>query len=115
MSWPKIIGKAIFYSALQAAYGSVLMSSNFSVKNFAKDQETLQNAADALREYLILAFVWTLGTVLVLYSSYSWKGAIAALIANLIFIGWIYYIYVKAFQYAVDKYGLVMPRVLCNS
>jgi small-conductance mechanosensitive channel len=112
MSWTKIIGKSIFYAALQAAYGSVVMSSSFSVKNFAKDQTTLQHAADALREYLVLAGIWTVATVLVLYADYGWKGGISGLIANLIFIFWIYFTYVSAFKYAVKTHNLQMPKVL---
>jgi small-conductance mechanosensitive channel len=111
MSWTKIIGKAIFYAALQAAYGSVVMSSSFSVKNFAKDQVTLQHAADALREYLFLAAIWTLATVLVLSADYGLKGGIAGFIANMIFIVWIYYTYNSAFKYASKTYNLEMPEV----
>ena len=47
---PKLIGKSILFASMQFAIGSVEMSSKFSVKNFSKDQDTLQNAADALDE-----------------------------------------------------------------
>lgn len=112
VDWPKICGKAIFWAALQAALASVLLSSEFSIKNFSKDQETLQNAADALYHYLVLAVIWALGSMLILYSSYSWNGLIAAFLANAIIIGWIYYTYVKAFQHAVAKHGLQYPKIL---
>ena len=39
----KIIGKAIMLSSIQVAFGSVEMSSRFSVLNFSKEQDTLQN------------------------------------------------------------------------
>lgn len=70
---------------IQAAIGSVEMSSRFSVMNFSKDQDTLQNAADALRSYLYVAFMWTLATVLVMYSQYGYYGAFkkAAITNNL--------------------------------
>ncbi len=109
--WPKILGQAIFYSSIQASIGSVEMSSKFSVMNFSKDQETLQNAADALRSYLYIAALWALATVLVLYSQYGMRGAIAGLLANLGYIVWIYVSYIHSFKVAAEKYGLVEPYV----
>lgn len=109
--WPHILGHAIFYSSIQAAIGSVEMSSKFSVINFAKDQETLQNAADALRNYLYIAALWTLATVLVLYSQYGLRGVIAGTLANLGYVGWIYFSYIHAFKMAADKYKLKEPTV----
>jgi hypothetical protein len=46
----EMFGEAILLASMQFAIGSVEMSSKFSVKNFSKDQETLQNAADALSD-----------------------------------------------------------------
>jgi hypothetical protein len=99
-NWPKILGQAIFYSSIQAAIGSVEMSSKFSVMNFSKDQETLQNAADALRNYMYIAFLWALATVLVLYSQYGMNGAIAGFVANCAYVGWIYFSYIRSFSVA---------------
>ena len=112
MSLSKIVGKAIFYAALQSAFGSVLMSSKFTIKNWVKDQETLQNAADALTDYLIIGIIWTIGTVCVMYADYGIRGAVIAFVANFIFIYWIYYIYAMAFQEAMDKHNLVAPTIL---
>jgi fatty acid desaturase len=109
--WPKILGQAIFYSSIQASIGSVEMSSKFSVMNFSKDQETLQNAADALRSYLYIAALWALATVLVLWSQYGLRGAIAGLLANLGYIVWIYTSYIHSFKVAAEKYGLIPPYV----
>lgn len=109
--WPRILGNAIFYSSIQAAIGSVEMSSKFSVINFAKDQETLQNAADALRNYLYIAALWTLATVLVLYSQYGMRGVVAGSLANLGYVGWIYFSYIHAFKMAAEKYDLKEPTV----
>lgn len=111
VNWPKILGQAIFYSSIQAAIGSVEMSSRFSVMNFSKDQETLQNAADALRSYLYVAIMWTLATVLVLFSQYGVEGAIVGIVANVAYVGWIYFSYLGAFKKAADKYGLQQPSV----
>lgn len=109
--WPKILGQSIFYSSIQAAIGSVEMSSKFSVMNFAKDQETLQNAADALRNYTYIAALWTLATILVLYSQYGTKGIVAGTVSNLAYVLWIYFSYIYAFKTAANKYGLKEPYV----
>jgi uncharacterized membrane protein (GlpM family) len=101
-----MIGQALFLASLQASIGSVEMSSKFSVKNFSKDQETLTNAIYALRGYLIVAAVWCIATMLVLYSSHGLTGALWALGANAIFVGWIYLSYMYAFKDAANKHGL---------
>ena len=107
----KIIGKAILFASMQFAIGSVEMSSKFSVKNFSKDQGTLQNAADALRDYIIIALLWTLGNAFVFYSSYGMRGAWIAIAANIFIILWIYLSYLKAFRDATIKNNLQMPTV----
>jgi hypothetical protein len=110
-SLAKIIGQAIFYSSIQAAIGSVEMSSRFSVINFSKDQETLQNAADSLMSYMYVALAWAIATILVLYSEYGPIGAIMGILANSIYICWIYFSYIKAFKKAATKYGLQEPTL----
>ncbi len=107
----KVIGKAILFASMQFAIGSVEMSSKFSVKNFSKDQGTLQNAADALRDYIIIALLWTVGNAFVFYASYGMPGAYVAIGANIFIIMWIYLSYMKAFKDATLKNGLQMPTV----
>jgi len=110
-SLSRIIGQAIFYASIQAAIGSVEMSSRFSVMNFSKDQETLQHAADALISYLYVAMTWALATTLVMYSEYGSIGAIIGMMANLAYVGWIYFSYVRAFETSVKRHGLEKPRL----
>jgi hypothetical protein len=107
--WPKILGQAIFYSSIQAAIGSVEMSSKFSVMNFAKDDQTLLGAASALNQYMIIGIAWMIGTCLVLYSQYGMKGIIAGIICNMIYIGWIWFSYKKTLHDAAIKYGITEP------
>uniref|UniRef100_A0A6C0CYY2 Uncharacterized protein n=1 Tax=viral metagenome TaxID=1070528 RepID=A0A6C0CYY2_9ZZZZ len=108
----ELLGEAILFSSIQFSIGSVEMSSKFSVKNFSNDQATLQNAADALSDYLKISIVWTLGVILLLYSKYKFIGLLAGLISNLIVILWIYFSYITAFKAACDKTpGLVMPKL----
>ncbi len=107
----KMIGEAILLASIQFSIGSVEMSSKFSVKNFSKDQETLQNAADALSDYLKISIFWTFGVAALLYSNYGIKGAISAIIANTLIIVWGYVSYIQSFKIASDKYNLVTPVI----
>ncbi len=107
----KMIGEAILLASIQFSIGSVEMSSKFSVKNFSKDQETLQNAADALSDYLKISIFWTFGVAALLYSNYGIKGAISAIIANTLIIVWVYVSYIQSFKIASDKYNLVTPVI----
>lgn len=111
VNWPKMLGQAIFYSSIQAAIGSVEMSSRFSVMNFSKDQDTLQNAADALRSYMYIAVTWAIATILVMYSQFGFYGGVTGLFANMAYVGWIYFSYLKAFSVAAEKYKLKKPVV----
>ena len=106
----KVIGKAMMLGAQQFAVGSVLMSSSYSVKNFSKDQDTLQSAADAMVSYIYVGMLWTLANALVLGASYGRNGAIAAVVANAMVMIWIYIVYVKAFKTAAGMYGLRYPN-----
>lgn len=109
------VAKAIFYASIQASIGSVEMSSKFSVMNFSKDQETLQRAADALKSYIIVGSVWSIGTVLALYSSHGWCGAWVGLTSNIVMMTWIIVSYIKAFNEAAEKYGLQKPVLLTKT
>lgn len=112
MNWPKVIGFSIILSSVQFSIASVEMSSKFSVINFANNQETLQNAALALRGYLIIAGMWTLATALLMFSQYGFIGGLIGFIANMLYIAWIYFSYVNAFKQAANKYNLEMPKIL---
>lgn len=107
----KMLGEAILYSSIQFAIGGVEMSSKFSVKNFSKDQDTLQNAADALSDYLKIGLLWTTGTSILLYCNYGIMGAIINILVNFLIMFWIYMSYIKAFNIAVEKNKLKMPTV----
>lgn len=108
----ELFGEAILLASIQFSIGSVEMSSKFSVKNFSKDQETLQNAADSLCDYLKIAFVWTVGVSLLLYSKYKWIGLIISIISNAIVTMWIYFSYMSAFRDAAAKIpGGHMPKL----
>lgn len=109
-----IMGKAILFASMQFAIGSVEMSSKFSVKNFSKDQVTLQHAADALSDYIFIGVIWTLGTCMMFWGSYGMRGAVVNFIANFIIMAWIIVSYRKSFTYACQTGGLMMPMMFKN-
>ena len=107
----KMLGEAILHSSIQFAIGSVEMSSKFSVKNFSKDQETLQNAADALSDYMKIGLMWTLGVTILLHCNYGIAGTITSILTNALIMIWIYISYDRAFRAATEKYKLKMPTL----
>lgn len=104
-----ITGKAILFASMQFAIGSVEMSSKFSVKNFSKDQTTLQHAADALSDYIFIGVIWTLGTCMMFWGNYGMRGAIINFIANFCIMTWIILSYKQAFRYACETGNLQSP------
>ena len=107
----ELLGEAILLSSMQFSIGSVEMSSKFSVKNFAKDQDTLQNAADALSDYLRIGFFWTFGLAVLFYAKYDKTGAIVCILSNLLIMAWIYYSYMRSFELAAKSNNLKDPIV----
>ena len=87
------------------------MSSKFSIASFAKDQGTLQRAADALRLYFYIAVLWTVACCLVLWGAYGWWGALFGFISNTLIILWICGSYVHSFRQATTRYDLKMPQL----
>jgi len=111
----EVIGQSILLASMQAAIGSVEMSSKFSVLSFAKDQDTLQRAADALTSYLIIALIWTLGTSMILYSEFGKLGLIYSVITNAVIVGWIFISYWRAFGIAAKRNNLEMPKLFVSA
>ena len=108
----EMLGEAILFSSIQFSIGSVEMSSKFSVKNFSKDQHTLDNAANSLSDYLKIAILWSIGVIILLASKYKLIGCIVGIISNLIVTLWIYLSYMSAFREVVRKNpGLTMPKI----
>lgn len=108
----KVIGKAIMLASQSFAIGSVTQSSVYSVRNFSKDQSTLDNAADALKVYVYIGGLWAISNAMVLGASYGVKGAALAITFNVLIMYWIWTIYIQAFEESAQKYNLQIPRVL---
>jgi len=110
-SLASIIGYGIFISSIQASIGSVEMSSKFSVVNFSKDQDTLDNANSALKAYIIIGTAWMLGAMLSMYASYGICGAWIGFALNALMMAWIIISYMVAFRKAAKKYNLIVPKL----
>lgn len=106
-----VIGTAILFSSLQFSVASVEMSSKYSVKNFSKDQQTLQHAADALSDFIYIGALWTAGTSMMAWGTHGMIGCVITLSANLIIMTWITLSYLKTFRYACVTYNLKMPSM----
>lgn len=107
----KIIGKSILLAGFLVALASVEMSSRFSVLNFAKNDDVLQNAANALSSFLFIGIVWSLGSTAVLFSSYGSAGLLAGVVSNGIILAWIYLSYMSAFMRAAKENNLTPPKM----
>lgn len=107
----EMFGETFILASIQFAISSVEMNSKFSIKSSAKDQETLQNAVDALTDYLRIAIMWTFGLSVLFYARYDTVGIIMSVITNLLIVSWIYYSYVKSFNITAKKYNLKVPPI----
>ncbi len=106
-----IAGEALLFSAMQFSLGSVELSSKFSVRNFTKDQETMNNAVRALKDYNVVALVWTIGVALMFGGIHGWTGLIASVVFNFAFVLWINLTYFAAFHEAAQKFNLTVPSM----
>ncbi len=107
----KIVGKSILLAGFLVALASVEMSSRFSVLNFAKSNEVLQNAANALSAFTVIGLVWAVGSTAVLYSSYNMPGLLAGIISNGAILAWIIISYRAAFDRAASENNLAPPKM----
>jgi beta-lactamase regulating signal transducer with metallopeptidase domain len=101
--WWKMVGSSLLLASIQASISSNEMSSRFSVINFAKDQATLNNAANSLTGYLLIAMIWTAGACMISYGQYGKQGLISCFIANMLMIGWVFGTYCYAFYVVVKQ------------
>ena len=109
-----ILGESILYASFQFALASVEMSSRFSVLNFAKDQQTLQNGCNALTSYLTVGTIFTVGAVLVLYAKFGIQGALICALMNALVLAWIAVSYRGAFRRAAQTHGLEEPEMFIS-
>lgn len=109
--WAVLLGEAILLASMQFAIGSVEQSSRFSVISFAKDQDTLQRAADALSSYMIIGLIWAIGVSLILYSQWGKEGLLAGLLTNALVMFWIFYTYLRTFKVAAQHYNVKEPQL----
>ena len=108
----ELISSGILLSSIGFSIASVEMSSKFSIKNFSKDQRTLQTASDALSSYNTVGLLWSLGVTLMLYATYGKPGLIWGVISNGAVLAWINISYLQSFKEAAAQNGVKFPRAL---
>ena len=91
--------------------GSVEMSSRFSVRNFSSNQKCLDNAAEALRDYLIIGTIWTAIVSTVMYCQHGLRGLLVGFVLNALIMTWLYISYTRAFAFCANKHCLEIPTV----
>lgn len=110
-SFGVIFGESLLLATILVSVGSVEMSSRFSVKNFAKDQETLQSACDALSSFIVIGVIFAIGATLTLYNTFGTKGGLICGAVCLFVMLWIVISYMHAFKHAAEKYNLKSPKL----
>lgn len=107
MDYPIIIGKATVYATIQIAFANFIMGSVASIKTRLHTTESISIYRDYLKRYLIVALIYSLGTSVMLYETYHWKGAIIGFIANAIMVIWILYFYHDSIAHASKNISTV--------
>lgn len=108
----KLAGEAILLSSIGFSIASVEMSSKFSVKNFSKDQRTMQAASTALDTYNTVGLLWALGVTIMLWGSYGRPGLAWGIITNVAVLAWINISYLHAFKQATEQNDVKFPRCM---
>jgi hypothetical protein len=102
----KVIGKSLFYASIQVAISSMEMGSKYVVKDFIKDQRTLDEMISSLKTYIIVGVIWLTATAFILHSDYGMTGLVCGVIANLVIMSWLYVGYYRTIRKAARKYNL---------
>ena len=103
-----LIGEAIILSSIQLSLSCIEMSPKCVIREFTKDQDSLQNAIDALSDYIKIATIWTLFITILFYARHDKIGALIALIINILIMTWIYYTYNKTIEKVAKTNNLTM-------
>jgi len=100
-----LVGKSLFFASIQVALASIEMDSKFAIKTM-KDQNSLDHAVQSLKSYIIIAVVWTLASMLTLYSIYGSLGIFVGFITNFAVIMWLIITYKNLFNEVCKTNGL---------
>lgn len=109
--WAKVVSRALFSATASFGIGSVELDSKISILNNVKNQEQLNHAVYALREYSIVVILWTTAVAFAMYANYGIRGALTGIFANMLILTWIVSTYSKTFNKLVDMYNLQQPKL----
>ena len=104
----EVIGKSLFFASLQLAIGSIELGSKYIIPRLVKDQDSMDLAMNGLKDYMIIAIIWTISVSLILYSSYGKYGLVCGIISNIVVTCWLYNGYMKSLRLAGKKNNLVL-------
>lgn len=102
--WPELLGKVIVSTAVQASFGSLELPSIFQLRKSITTQEDVDIFVNALRAYLFIGGLWTIGTTILMYTMHQHTGALINLVFQILAMFWIInrrYVFAK--KIAVEK------------
>lgn len=108
--YSEIIGQALFFAVLQMSISTIELDNRSDII-LLKTQEEVDVVASSLHTYIVIAVIWTIASMLILYGQFGLVGAVATLIFNVAIILWVYFTYTNALQKTVQKNNLVMPKI----
>jgi hypothetical protein len=103
-----LIGEAIILSSIQFSISCIEMSPKCVIRQFTKDQESLQNAIDSLSDYIKIGTIWTLFITTLFYAKHDKVGAIIAILINILIMAWVYFTYNKTIEKAAKANNLTI-------
>jgi len=108
---PLELGQALVFASVQPALASMQMSSRFDIVNSATTQDLLEQAARDLRSFMIIAIIWAVGSTLVMYIQFSWRGAFINLVGQGLVGYWIFSSFRNAIVNQALRKNLQVPSV----
>jgi hypothetical protein len=100
-----LLGAALVFAILQFSISNVQIIHKFVVSK-VNTQDDLENLAEDVKVYLVIAIIWTIATMLILYEEYGNLGILFGFVTNFIIIMWIYLSYRHAVRTAIKKHDL---------
>lgn len=108
---PLELGQALVFAAVQPALASMEMSSRFDIVNSANSQRSLEQAARDLRSFMVISIIWAVGSTLVMFFQFSWRGALINFIGQVLIMYWIYSNFRTAIVNQAKRRHLNIPPV----
>lgn len=106
---PYELGQALVFITALPALASMQMSSRFDIIVSANTDEAIRESVRDLRSFLFISVFWIIGTTIVMYIQFSWRGLFINLFFELVVLVWITLNFWGAINTSVVKYNLNKP------